>query len=63
MQGEAPQALVSRGLAVCLSGPNATPSPTPPTTAADCLSAFDFDVDGDVDLLDFETFSQLVGGT
>ncbi|MCP4591869.1 MAG: hypothetical protein GY842_14125 [bacterium] len=40
------------GLVDCLSGPEASPAPTPPVLAQDCLDTFDFDEDGDVDLAD-----------
>jgi hypothetical protein len=43
-------------LSDCLAGPGATPSPTPPTTVAQCLDVFDFDEDGDVDLRNFADF-------
>src|SRR5690606_26016720 len=36
-------------LASCLGGPDASPAPKSPRTAADCLAAFDADADGDVD--------------
>ncbi len=39
-------------LADCLGGPATTPTPPPPTEAADCLGVYDFDLDGDVDLAD-----------
>ncbi len=38
----------------CMAGPNADPTPSlPGVTADDCLNAFDFGVDGDVDSADF----------
>ncbi|MHC4697118.1 MAG: DUF11 domain-containing protein, partial [Planctomycetota bacterium] len=37
----------------CLSGPGVPPSPTPPTTTEQCLSAFDLELDNDVDLREF----------
>lgn len=37
----------------CYSGPGAAPSPASATCAAVCLSAFDSDADGDIDLTDF----------
>lgn len=40
----------------CMAGPDATPSPPPPTTPEDCLAAFDFAGDQDVDLPDFAEF-------
>lgn len=36
----------------CMYGPERSPNPIPPTTSQDCLGAFDFDEDGDVDLYD-----------
>jgi hypothetical protein len=36
----------------CMHGPNAAPSPPAPLAPAGCLTAFDFDEDGDVDLAD-----------
>lgn len=44
------------GLADCLAGPNTDPSPAPPGTIDDCLSAFDADTDMDVDLWDHAAF-------
>ncbi len=49
-------------LADCLSGPGAPPTPTPPTTAQDCLDAFDTDFDGDVDLDDIDLIFSLFTG-
>jgi hypothetical protein len=48
--------------AECLSGPNVAPSPTPPPTPQECLAAFDFNEDGDVDLADFSKFQLVFGG-
>lgn len=36
----------------CMAGPDALPNPTSPALPEDCLSAFDFDLDNDVDLAD-----------
>ncbi len=44
----------------CLSGPSALPSPSAPTTVAECLMSFDFDVDSDVDLADFMRFQDVL---
>lgn len=44
----------------CANGPNATPDPTPPLTPADCLDAFDFDADGDNDLVDYSRLELLL---
>ncbi|MCP4251613.1 MAG: hypothetical protein GY778_31635, partial [bacterium] len=41
----------------CLSGPAATPVPTPPTTTQDCYNIFDADADAHVDLADFSDFT------
>ncbi|MCP4251257.1 MAG: hypothetical protein GY778_29830 [bacterium] len=38
----------------CLAGPDQTPAPTAPVTAAGCLAFFDGDQDQDVDLSDFD---------
>ncbi len=42
----------------CFNGPESTPSPTPPTSAQECLFVFDFDEDGDVDFLDASDFTK-----
>jgi formylglycine-generating enzyme required for sulfatase activity len=47
------------GIEGCLGGPNLSPSPTPPVTLSNCLQAFDFDLDADVDLRDFGYFETL----
>jgi len=39
-------------MADCMFGPDITPAPNPPTTAAQCLAVFDADFDQDVDLAD-----------
>ena len=50
-------------LADCLDGPNALPTPSPPKTAAQCRSAFDYDADSDVDLKDVRVFqAEFTGG-
>ncbi|MCP4248902.1 MAG: family 16 glycosylhydrolase [bacterium] len=36
----------------CLDGPGTTPTPSPPRHEVECLTTFDFDEDGDVDLTD-----------
>lgn len=41
----------------CLSGPEAMPDPAPPRTPTECLEAFDFDEDSDVDLVNFAAFA------
>jgi hypothetical protein len=43
-------------LATCLGGAGVTPTPTLPTTLAECLDELDFDGDGDVDLEDAAVF-------
>ena len=53
-----------RALAACLGGPDLIPDPDDPevtTCEVECLNAFDFDDDRDVDLRDFAGF-QLVFG-
>ncbi len=45
----------------CLAGPGAMPAPFPPVTVSDCLDAFDFNGDGDVDLDDFAAFAAVYG--
>lgn len=46
----------------CQTGPDLTPTPTPPTTIQQCLDAFDFDGDGDVDMADAAHFARLYQG-
>lgn len=49
--------------AECLSGPNQTPTPNDPsltTCEVECLNAFDFDGDLDVDLQDYVMFSTVL---
>ena len=48
--------------AACLAGPNALPSPAPPLSTEQCLCAFDFDGDDDVDACDFAGFTRLFSG-
>ena len=40
----------------CLSGPGAAPAPTGSVMPAECLTVFDGDQDGDIDLHDFGEF-------
>jgi hypothetical protein len=40
----------------CLAGPGTPVSPPPPWTVEECLAAFDFDEDGDIDLRDYADF-------
>ena len=47
----------------CLNGPDSWPDPTPPTTPQDCLDAFNFDADFDVDLADFAGFQAVFTGS
>ncbi|MHC4090898.1 MAG: choice-of-anchor B family protein [Planctomycetota bacterium] len=47
----------------CLFGPGQPPSPTPPTSEADCLDAFDSAGDNDVDLADFRAFQDVFTGS
>jgi len=46
----------------CLGGPGAAPAPTPPITVNECLGAFDFEADGDVDLIDFAEVQEAFTG-
>jgi hypothetical protein len=49
-------------LAECMAGPEVLPEPDDPeitTCVVECLNAFDFDVDGDVDIVDVGVFTQL----
>lgn len=43
----------------CMFGPDAAPAPTAPITAQQCLDAYDFDADGDVDLIDGQMLQDL----
>lgn len=43
-------------LVECLAGPDAVPLPPPPFSLEECLDAFDFGEDGDIDLRDFAEF-------
>ena len=47
----------------CMNGPMALPMPTPPRSADDCLEAFDFDYDEDVDLGDFGVWAEAFVGS
>jgi hypothetical protein len=49
-------------LSECMAGPDVTPDPASPTTAAECLAAFDFDMDNDVDAVDFAAFCRAFNG-
>jgi len=49
-------------LADCLAGPGVPPAPTPPTAVEECLSAFDFGADNDVDAQDFAEFQAVFTG-
>ena len=49
-------------LADCMSGPGAWPDPTPPVTANECLQAFDFDGDDDLDMHDWVSFLNVFQG-
>lgn len=44
------------GLLGCFSAPGGWPAPNAPTTITNCLGAFDFDADDDVDLRDVAAF-------
>ena len=41
------------GFTDCVAGPSAVPDPQQQPTANECLAAFDFDDDGDNDLVDY----------
>jgi len=47
---------------ICLSGPNALPTPAAPRSAQDCLNDCDMDSDGDVDLTDYAAFQTTLPG-
>ncbi len=51
-----------RAFIACLSGPNTAPSPPAPMTSINCLDAFDFDMDSDVDLTDFAELAKVFTG-
>ncbi|MCP4589133.1 MAG: endonuclease/exonuclease/phosphatase family protein [bacterium] len=51
------------GFVECLDGPQTPPSPPLPLNTAQCLQAFDFDDDSDVDATDFGAFQSLLGGS
>lgn len=48
------------GFADCMAGPGATPDPDGPAIADGCLTAFDGDKDGDVDLGDYRQLEMLL---
>ncbi len=43
-------------LADCVTGPAASPTPTPPTTPLECINLFDADADADIDLIDYAEY-------
>ena len=47
----------------CMGGPDLPPIPSAPTTPQQCLDAFDFDNDNDIDARDFGRFSEVFGST
>jgi len=47
----------------CMSGPDVEPDPMPPVTPQECLEAFDFDDDGDIDHGDFAGFQGAFSGS
>ncbi len=49
------------GFADCMAGPGAWPAPAAPTTPSNCLAAFDFDVDDDLDMHDLATLAPRYG--
>ncbi|MHC4064670.1 MAG: M12 family metallo-peptidase, partial [Planctomycetota bacterium] len=46
----------------CLAGPDQPPNPTDASCAGACLDAFDFDLDEDVDLEDFDALTEVYTG-
>ena len=50
-----------RAMAACLFGPAVPPNPAAPMAEASCLSVFDFEADGDVDLRDFAELQRMLG--
>ena len=50
-------------LVECMAGPNTLPDPESPRTRLECLTAFDYDGDFDVDLVDFRRFQTRLGHT
>ena len=51
-----------RGFEACFFGPDMLPAPPSPMTPADCLDAFDFDGDDDVDCEDWDAFVEIWTG-
>ncbi len=47
----------------CAAGPDVLPDPLQPITPQQCLDAFDFDNDNDVDLHDYGVFADIFGTT
>jgi hypothetical protein len=48
------------GFTDCLSPPTGSPQPQSPTCASVCLLAFDVDMDGDIDLVDYAALQESV---
>jgi len=46
----------------CWGGPDQLPTPQLPARPLDCVSVFDADEDGDVDLVDFATYVNAYAG-
>ena len=46
---------------LCMNGPSVPPSPPAPFTVQGCLEAFDLDMDGDVDIYDFNKLANSFG--
>ena len=55
-------AIDQRVFDACLFGPSTLPVPPDLMTTQDCLDAFDFDSDGDVDLGDFQVMQERFTG-
>lgn len=49
--------------AACMFGPKTTPRPADPLSVSLCRSVFDSDADADVDLMDFDDFTEQFGRT
>jgi len=52
-----------RAFDACMFGPGHAVTPPMPMSALDCRNAFDFDADNDIDLDDFQAFTQVYSGS